>query len=202
MDEEKKNIEEKVEKIQAEIDEKTDKVMAEASDEAKEAVKESKAVFSGLLEDLKKQLGKFPNNKEEWNTALEGFRKGCTDLMASAQKRFGELKSDPQTTKAIETVKGYYTKVSEAIVSACKQGGEKINSTVGSSEAIKNTSAQVLNKGQEAVNYAKAKYEDFTNNPEVQATVVKARDAIVNAANKAVSAIKHAVDGSDNNKED
>jgi len=198
-EEKKNNVEETVNKLHAEIDEATAKTMAAASEEAKQAVNESKAVYNGLIDDLKAQLAKLPDSKEEWDAAIADFKKGAADLSAKATEKFNSFKNDPETAKAIDGVKAYYANVSDKVVAFCKDNYAKASAAASNNETLKNAGSQIVNKSQDALNFVKAKYDDFTNNPEVQATVVKARDTVVDYANKAVDAIKKAVNPDDNN---
>ncbi len=195
-----KNIEEKVDQIKAEIDEQAEESVKSANDDVKKAVSDAKDVFTGLINDLKAALNSVPNTKEEWDAAVDSFKKGAGDLSAKAQARINEMKNDPETAKTLEGIKNGYTSVADKIVTFCKSSYGKVSNAVSNSEQLKNTGSQIVNKGQDALNYMKAKYEDFTNNPEVQATVVKARDKVVDYANKATEAVKKAINGDD--KED
>ncbi len=195
MNRENMTVEETVEELKKQIQ--------EISDDADEVIKQDESIRP-QAEQLKENAVEFMNKcidmikstaadvagNEHFQKSMTFIKEKSKNIVSETKVRLHDLKNDPELQNKVEDAKVFCTEAYEKVAENLKDSVNKLKENeefMSRFNAFKDKAEEVTNS---AVGYVSKHVDEFTSKPEVNEKIEKAKDATLDAAEKAVDALR------------
>lgn len=193
MSEEKRTVDEEVEKTVEDLKKQIEQIHREA-DEASEnqndetrmkieaAARKAIDTLNQSIDQLKLAAAQVQDS-EVYRKTMAQIRQAADRAYSEGQRMIRQIQQDPKWNRAVEDLKSTFNDVSDRVKSGIDELKEN-EALMDKVDQLKAGTDKLVGKGRDAV-------RDFTSRPEVQKNIDKAKDVTIDVAEKTVDALKN-----------
>lgn len=193
MSEEKRTVDEEVEKTVEDLKKQIEQIHREA-DEASEnqndetrmkieaAARKAIDTLNQSIDQLKLAAAQVQDS-EVYRKTMAQIRQAADRAYSEGQRMIRQIQQDPKWNRAVEDLKSTFNDVSNRVKSGIDELKEN-EALMDKVDQLKAGTDKLVGKGRDAV-------RDFTSRPEVQKNIDKAKDVTIGVAEKTVDALKN-----------
>ena len=193
MSEEKRTVDEEVEKTVEDLKKQIEQIHREA-DEASEnqndetrmkieaAARKAIDTLNQSIDQLKLAAAQVQDS-EVYRKTMAQIRQAADRAYSEGQRMIRQIQQDPKWNRAVEDLKSTFNDVSNRVKSGIDELKEN-EALMDKVDQLKAGTDKLVGKGRDAVC-------DFTSRPEVQKNIDKAKDVTIDVAEKTVDALKN-----------
>ena len=193
MSEEKRTVDEEVEKTVEDLKKQIEQIHREA-DEASEnqndetrmkieaAARKAIDTLNQSIDQLKLAAAQVQDS-EVYRKTMAQIRQAADRAYSEGQRMIRQIQQDPKWNRAVEDLKSTFNDVSNRVKSGIDELKEN-EALMDKVDQLKAGTDKLVGKGRDAV-------RDFTSRPEVQKNIDKAKDVTIDVAEKTVDALKN-----------